>query len=444
MKLKKLFFTFCLLFFSSILVFSLSILNKGENSYSFVENNYNQKEENDYIDTNLSFYSISPSTPIYSWFGHSAIGVENEYESSLYDYGTFAFTSDFYLNFSLGRLYFQLLSNNLNFVEEHFNSKNRDFRKYDLNLNDKDKRDLVAFLHYNAKSENKVYLYHHYFDNCSTRDRDIFNQITKGDFKLWAKSKQTNNSYRDYINRYLKRNLLVLWTLNALQGKLIDQKLSLYEASFLPYELEKTFLEYNKEKNLDIMKGDFKPIKDLDENYNTLIPFSLFSLLLALLTLILGSLSRLKDNSFFRIFFRIIFSLIFFVLFLFLGIVGTTLAFMMIFSNHDVTYFNTNILFLNPLLLPIAFLFLANILGSEKVFNTIINFNRIFAFLSLLALVLPAFDLTLFYQENLDIIISLLPMFFTLAFAFKKKNIIKEEKKVKITKSYIDNFDLVN
>ena len=124
---------------------------------------------------------------------------------------------------------------------------------------------------------------------------------------------------------------------------MIDRPATLWDEMFLPENLERAVMAYY---GLDCTlvvdnEGHYPEIPDTPQNN------ILFSVLMGL---ILGGISSLllvwrKDRAVF------IYSGVVYVLF---GLLGTLLLFMMFFTNHDVTWFNENLLFVNPLLIVLA------------------------------------------------------------------------------------------
>ena len=80
------------------------------------------------------------------------------------------------------------------------------------------------------------------------------------------------------------------------------------------------------------------------------------------------------------------------------AIMGSVLLFMMLFTNHDVTWFNENIIFVNPLLLVLAVLSFRKSRKVELISRIII---AVIALLCILKLILAS----VFIQANWPVII---------------------------------------
>lgn len=337
----------------------------------------------------VSLLTITPGDPIYSWFGHAAILVTTpEGRRVTYDYGTFSFNDeDFFVNFAFGRLWFVCWSANADYQIADLRYEGRGARQMVLPLSAEQKKAVIGFLNANVRQENRTYLYHHYKDNCATRLRDIINTATGGAFKLWAEQ-QSGISFRKQASRALSRNPFVLWGLDFLQSGQIDRKATLWDEMFLPEVLEDAVSRYFGLPSETVVEPASEKDAYLPEKPQSNILFSV------LMGLIIGGISSLllvwrKDRAYF------IYSG---VIYVFFGLLGTLLLFMMFFTNHDVTWFNENLIFVNPLLIVLAvFCFMRS---SKTRLLCRIELS-IIVILSVLKLIVPA----VFIQSNWPVII---------------------------------------
>ena len=398
-------------------VFSMSVRKVEEvhpfDSLPMLDAYYDESD-----DGNMSFWegcevsllTISDGEPIYSWFGHAAILVTTpDGRSYSFDYGTFSFDDeDFFVNFALGRLWFLSLCTNGERQLEEVAEEGRTATKVVLPLTAKQKKAVIGFLSENTDYDNRVYLYHHYKDNCATRLRDIIDRTTGGDFKAWAQS-VPGLTFRQQASRALSRNPLVLWALDFLQSGQIDGSATLWDEMFLPEMLEKGVMEYFGLGNEVVAGNPNNSSKTAQKPQNNILFSVLFGLLLSVIALAFAVSGRRRA---FHIYSGIVDVI--------LGILGLVLLFMMLFTNHDVTWFNENIIFVNPLLIAVAvFSFLAS---SRK--KTADEWGRLscachFLLLALIALlvILKLVLHKVFIQQNWNIIITLAIFYLHEAFA---------------------------
>ncbi|MBQ4500394.1 MAG: DUF4105 domain-containing protein [Spirochaetales bacterium] len=393
--IRKLIVCIILCLISVAAAFSISVTGKDE-SHPFDSAPMLQTFYDESDDGNMDFWSrceislltVTQGKPLYSWFGHSAFLVTTpDGRNITYDYGTFSFNSeDFFVNFAFGRLWFVCLSSRAERQIEEMEQEGRSVTKVVLPLTAEQKKAVIEFLNSNVSYENRTYLYHHYNDNCATRLRDIIDFTTGGDFRRWAQG-IPGMTFRQQASRALSKNPFVLWGLDFLQSGQIDKPATLWDEMFLPENLEKGVMAYyglNNETVLD-NSGNYP---DLPEKGQSNILFSI------LMGLVLGGVSAAlllfrREKAYF------IYSGIVDIIF---AIMGSVLLFMMLFTNHDVTWFNENIIFVNPLLLVLAVLSFRKSRKVELLSRIILS---VIAFLCILKLILPS----VFLQANWPVII---------------------------------------
>lgn len=300
---------------------------------------------------NFKLITTSPGGPLFTWFGHTSLEVElPSSEDRDYNWGVFSFSDDFYLNFTMGRLYYSLIVTPMRFTISEAEKSGRELLSLDLDLTPEAKVKVIEFLNYNAREENSVYLYHFYFDNCATRVRDIYNAASGGEFKKWAQGINTGMTYRGLANRYLDKSFIASWVLNFIQGGEGDEPLTLYEACFLPDALNYA---------VELFQGN--KAEALLESEKVEIPsFSSMPIKALLLGLAIALLLWLFKERYPRL--QAALSFIFFFI---LALLSCISIFLMCFTAFDVFYLNESILFVNPLLFVVAFQSL-NIKNREK------------------------------------------------------------------------------
>ena len=341
----------------------------------------------------ISLLTISKGSPLYSWFGHSALVVETpDHRRIAFDYGTFSFASDrFISNFVMGRLWFVCLSSSIDYRLEEFEEEGRGVSVVELPLTVAQKKAVINFLNENTDLEHREYLYHHYKDNCATRLRDIIDRATKGNFKRWAQS-QSGLTFRQQASRGLSTNRFVQWALEFLQSSVIDKQATLWDEMFLPEVLEKAVMEYFHVGNEVLLEGSAKNTVP-DKPQSNILFSVILGLVLSGAYIALWFFNLERAGGIYRCVVCTIF-----------GILGSILMFMMLFTNHDVTWYNENILIVNPFLLVVAVL---SLFRGERVMRlTRTCFNVLLGqvlILIVLKLLLPG----MFFQQNWPVIITM-------------------------------------
>ncbi|HTO14315.1 MAG TPA: DUF4105 domain-containing protein [Edaphocola sp.] len=202
----------------------------------FIIGNLNAQDQPDSIE--ISLLTCGTGDELYSLFGHSAVRVVNHtaHTDEIYNYGLFDFWDpDFYVKFTTGKLlYFVGKDNYLNFLYT-YEAEKRSVIEQQLNVNEKQKLDIIHFLEQNLLPENRAYRYDFLFDNCATRIRDIFPKELGKDFKFGnAIATEQSISFRNILNEYLKNSHWARLGINIIFGNKVDKKMSNEAAMFLP------------------------------------------------------------------------------------------------------------------------------------------------------------------------------------------------------------------
>ena len=193
----------------------------------------------------ISLLTCSPGDDVYEAFGHTAIRV-NDPEKGLdfaFNYGTFDFGQpNFYFNFTKGRLLYMLSTSSTPGFVNYYRSFNRRVTEQILNLTQSEKHRLIVMLDENLKPENRQYLYDYFFDNCSTRPRDVILEALENDVSMDSSSckhrsiRQLTNSYMGDDQAWGRLGINI-----CLSSSRIDQPASAWEYMYLPEELMAAF-----------------------------------------------------------------------------------------------------------------------------------------------------------------------------------------------------------
>jgi len=316
------------------------------------------EERGEYL--TIKILTIGQGDPVYLWYGHIAIIVEDSFTNTelLYDYGVFDFKQDnFFRNFAMGRLIYGVIATPAAYRISLAEHESRNMTSAILNIPPDKRYEVAVFLQENVKPGNNTYLYHHYFDNCSTRIRDVVNIAVDGQLKEWAEAQPGTMSLRDHIRRHSGRNYFMDWVLNFLQSDAIDAKTSLWDDMFLPEELNQNLQEFYY---ADVSGNSVKLIS----NYEVLTDFPkrpgipskpavywpvgiAIGVLIGLIGLILYTFYDKTRKTLWRA----VYGSFTACYGIFFGFLGTALLLMMIFTNQDVTFNNENVLLVSPVLL---------------------------------------------------------------------------------------------
>ncbi|MDR3193530.1 MAG: DUF4105 domain-containing protein [Treponema sp.] len=313
------------------------------------------KSRGDYL--TLKIAVMGPGNELYFWWGHVALVIEDSLsgEARFYDYGLFSFENDhFFLNFATGRLLYSCGVSPAERNYQVYRMTNRDITLYTLDLPPAKREEVWRFAETNVLPENKDYYYHHFKDNCSTRIRDIIDLATAGQFKERFGQAPGRFTLRQHVRRHTWFAPLSDWILNFWMGQDIDTPITIWEEMFLPSEVGKRIRDFEYTDDEGIRRPLVSGTEILNRAVNRPsvleVPRRQWPRELALglfLAVCMAGLSLYKGlrpgpgGAVWGIA-QAIFGLFF-------GIAGTLLAFLSFFTNHDYTYHNINVLFVNPL-----------------------------------------------------------------------------------------------
>ncbi len=301
----------------------------------------------------ISLLTCEPHPAIYSLYGHTAIRVQNTYtgEDFVVNYGMFDFNSpNFLIRFVFGRTDYSMGIAPFGLFCSEYRSYGSGVIQQVLNLTDEEKLKVYAALRENYLPENRVYRYNYFYDNCTTRARDILlNSLHRRIVTTQQKNK--SKTYRSMIHEYNEDYPWARWGNDILLGFQSDRRLSSEEQQFLPQYLCNDF-EHMQLENSD---GTFVPL--ISKRFYVVRPgvqehdggFPLrpvtCALLLLVLTIAVTILEFIK-NKWFWLYDTI--------LMIVTGLCGIILT-LMIFSSHPTVSLNLQILLFNPLTLIFVF-----------------------------------------------------------------------------------------
>jgi hypothetical protein len=365
-------------------------------------------------DLRISLVTFSPGDTLTEWWGHTSLVVEDTKRAHgrLYNYGMFGFDEGFVHRFAQGQLDFWVSDDSIQGTFRLYQALKRDIRIQELNLTPVQAQQVATALGTNVLPQNRVYRYHHYRDNCSTRPRDIIDAAIGGQLLASERAQVSPISLRAHTRRYSMVNVPMSLVLDYLQNDELDGPITRVEVSFLPDELERDVqaLSVKRDDGSDVplVKAQWNvytsPRARPPEVPPNFIPGILaFSLVLAGLALGLGHLGRDGARGP-----RIAFGLVHVLLGLGWGVLGLVLFFMGLLTNHTVTHRNENLFFISPVTFLLAPLGVMLSWGSKRAKPLLRGTWTVLAATSVLGVlvkVLPTFN-----QDNWNVIALALPV----------------------------------
>ncbi len=321
--------------------------------------------------------SLLTSTPwdkeVYAIFGHTAIRIQdpiNQFDV-VFNYGLFSFdTPNFILRFVKGETDYMIGVENFNRYVEEYKSRGVGVIQQTLNITQKEKQNIFDALVINSLPQNRVYRYNYFYDNCSTRPRDIIENNIDG--KIHYNPTNETQTYRDLVHECVWSQPWIRFGIDLVIGADADKEITDRQKDFLPLYLMSAYKEASI-KNTDQTAHPLLSEQNnilISQKNDTVIPINqplIIGCLLLVVALIISFLSYKKNCTLLgKIFDTLLFAAA--------GIAGCIIFFLMFFSVHPCTHPNWNIIWLNPPQLIIALFFLIKFFSKYVYYYHFINF----------------------------------------------------------------------
>ncbi len=289
----------------------------------------------------ISLLTCTPGDELYSTFGHSAYRVVDSTSMTdiVYNYGTFNFDDDgFYMKFLRGQLLYYVSAEQFPDFKNLYQSTNRGMTEQVLDLTAAEKITIRQFLNENLKEENKYYKYDFFFDNCTTRLRDILKKYKDSTFTqkpvmpAGSRFRQAIHGYLDYNHKYWSK-----LGIDILMGKPTDAVMTPGQMQFLPDNLMISL--DSSDYPMLLSSQNLYPVTDDHDKKPFFTPFVVFSIL-AIFIVLLGYVKNKFTQAFLQGFDGMFFFLT--------GVLGIIILFMWFGTEHSMTKNNFNILWAWP------------------------------------------------------------------------------------------------
>ena len=299
----------------------------------------------------VSLLTCSPHEEIYSLYGHSAIRWHDLHQEGptkgqdlIFNWGMFSFSKPYFaLRFVFGLTDYELVCMDYNRFWPYYQKWGSSITEQVLNLTPAEKRKIQHALAENLREENRVYRYNFFYDNCSTRPRDIIERNLNGKIE-WAEREDFAPTFREMVRECNRNHSWSKAGNDMLLGLKADLKTNRIEQEFLPVNLMTDMAMAQVYAN-----GEYRPLVkeqrmlvapgvQLIERDWILTPTEVAILLLMLcIAIVWMEWRRKKRFRWWDV-----------TLMLIQGLVGCILT-VMLFSQHPTTTLNLNYLLFNPL-----------------------------------------------------------------------------------------------
>lgn len=297
-------------------------------------------------DTVAFLLTCGPGTETYSIYGHSAlrIVISEKHTDTVYNWGVFDFnTKNFTWKFAKGRLDYMLIAEPLKGFLQGYIFEQRFVYSQRINIDTKEIRKLTELIIENLKPENVKYRYDFFYDDCSTRIRDLLEKSIGEKLKYPPPETGKIPTFRDMVAKYQNPYPWLRFGVDLIMGSTADKKAVFRDRMFLPIdlmdELSETFVQRNG-KMIPLLQNpavlvDFNtPV--IKQKFLTAPP-AIFTLIIILILILTAQVKSSRISRLIDIFIYMIFSILF-------GL----MVFFNFFSDHQQMKWNLNIIWLNP------------------------------------------------------------------------------------------------
>ncbi|NPD91270.1 Lnb N-terminal periplasmic domain-containing protein [Xylanibacter muris] len=299
----------------------------------------------------VSLLTCSPHERIYSLYGHTALRYHDlrTGEDWAFNYGIFNFKKPFFiLRFTFGITDYELGVIPFDLFKAEYKKFGSRVVEQVIDLTPDEKKKIWHNLVVNLQPENKVYRYNFFYDNCTTRARDMIAGSIDGRIEYFE-DRPLKGSFRKLIYKYTSDHPWATFGNDLCLGVKADKNTSFYDQQFLPENLRFDFgnaMIYTKDSHRPLVKETriiVDPGAQIIEKGFPLTPVWCASILLALTIIV--CIIEYKKNKTFHIYDIL--------LMLIQGTAGIVIL-ALFFSEHPTTSTNLQILLLNPL--PLIFI----------------------------------------------------------------------------------------
>ena len=320
-----------------VLTFILSVVNATVGAQSMTNPDRIQ----------ISLLTCSPGKEVWAQYGHTAIRYYDKEsgEDLAINYGIFSIDQTYFIpRFVLGMTDYRMGVQPMDMFLAQYSYEGRGVIEQVINLSAEDKEVIYEALQENMKPENVVYRYNYFFDNCTTRARDMLVNHLHG--KVVYPPAEEDATFRSMIHKWNNKYEWSQFGEDLLLGVNADRKTTKSEQQFLPENLRSDFdkARYNRKPLVKETNVLLDAEIEVAEPVFPLSPLSV-ALIFAVISLVMMLFSYRRQQVYW------VWDL---ALMLTSGLMGI-IFFVMIFSQHPCVSLNFILFFFNPL--PLFFLY---------------------------------------------------------------------------------------
>lgn len=302
----------------------------------------------------VSLMTVSPGEEIYAHYGHTAIRVADPVKGFdlVFNYGLFDFNSpNFIFRFVKGETDYICGAFDYSDFMTEYQMENRRVTEQVINLNPQEKEAVWQALVKNTLPENRTYRYNFFFNNCSTQPRDVLIRGIQG--QVDYRTEGYYPTLRSILHHYTAQHPWTQFGIDFVIGAQADEKASLSHQQFAPEILSESFTK----AIITDSSGHIRPLvletRQLVGQDSARLPKKsalpgplVVMWVLCLLVAASTTYEVLQKRHFIALTAS---------LYGIMGLTGSIIAFLVLFSSHPTTHVNFLLLWQNPVHLVFAF-----------------------------------------------------------------------------------------
>lgn len=314
----------------------------------------------------MSLITCSPGDEVYAFFGHTALRYCNPAKNLdlVFNYGVFDFSEpNFVAKFVLGETDYMLGIVEYRYFIQEYAMRGSGVIEQVLALDSLQQEKLINLLRENYLPENRFYRYNYFYNNCTTKARDIIEETLADAYSVEYSPCDRKETFRETIHSFTAVSPWYSFGIDLLLGCEADVAPGARVMQFIPSTLMRDFsiatVSSSNESVKPLVKQTNTLLEPVDNDENSAAFFTP-NIVFALLLLIIAAMTYAEYRK------RKLFWPVDAVLLFVQGVAGLLITFMVLFSVHPTVGSNLLVLLFNPLPLVLLPIYIYNIIKSRK------------------------------------------------------------------------------
>ena len=314
----------------------------------------------------VSLLTCSPGDEVYAFFGHTALRYCNPDKGLdwVFNYGVFDFSEpNFVGKFVSGETDYMLGIVEFPYFIQEYAMRGSAVVEQELAFDSLQRERLFALLRENYRPANRIYRYNYFYNNCTTKARDIIEAaLGDGASIKYPENADRRDSFRRTVHRFTAVSPWYSFGIDLLLGCEADAQQDARTLQFIPSTLQADF------SAASIVRGDsVVPLLARTETLIEAVPAdsgaalwftpTLFFVILLLAVVLVAVVERRMGRIFWGLDLLLMTAQ---------GVAGVVVAYMLLFSQHPTVGSNLLIILLNPLPLLILPIYIYSIVKGRK------------------------------------------------------------------------------